>query len=199
MELCTCVIQITVGFKYFKVLLHQSSTFFVHHIHEHAQLKTGCGFVLKKMAVCIQDLVKSCGVEEACLGKEVIYVHFHEISRYLSQWKLVSPKMNISQAEVETIESDNRKSEMQRVSFLDTWKQKMSMKATYRALIEALLSIGRAEDARGVCQVLISKFLAQCALDLTHVRSRLGPSTLHESLRLIGNTHCLILFSFNRS
>ena len=30
----------------------------------------------------------------------------------------------------------------------------MSIRATYRVLIEALLSIGRMEDARSVCQIL---------------------------------------------
>lgn len=109
-------------------------------------------------AVSIQDLVSICGVEEACLEREVIYTHFHEISRHLSQWKLLSPKMNIAQPEVVAIESDNQNAEIQRLSFLETWKQKMSIKATYRVLVESLLSIGRAEDARGVCQVLTGTY-----------------------------------------
>ena len=101
-----------------------------------------------------QDLVKSCGLQEAVLDKEVTYDCFYEISRCLCEWKLAALKLNISQAEVDAIERENGKVELQRVNFLKTWKQKMTFKATYRVLVEALLSIGRAEDARGVCQTL---------------------------------------------
>ena len=108
--------------------------------------------------VSVQELVRSCGLEEASLESEVTYVHFDDISRYLSKWKRLATKMTISQPEVDDIESDHpNKAEMQKVSFLDTWKQKMTFKATYRVLMEALLSIGRAEDARGVCQILRGK------------------------------------------
>ena len=101
--------------------------------------------------VSLQDLVKSCGIEEVLLDREVTYVHFYEISRCLCEWKLAALKLNISQAEVDAIERENGKAELQRVNFLGVWKQKMSFRATYRVLVEALLSIGRAEDARGVC------------------------------------------------
>lgn len=101
--------------------------------------------------VSIQEVVTHCAVEEAWLDKEVLYTSFHDISQYLSQWKLLAPKLNISQSEVEAIESDHHKNaEMQRVGFLQKWKQKMSMKATYRALAESLLGIQRTEDARGM-------------------------------------------------
>ena len=63
--------------------------------------------------------------------------------------------MNISQAEVYDIEEDHRKAEEKRIGFLEKWKQKMSMKATYRALVESLLDIQRADDAR---RVLESKY-----------------------------------------
>ena len=104
--------------------------------------------------VSSQDIISSCGVEDTCLDREVTKEHFYELSHYLTQWKLLAPNMNISQDEVETIEREHTTVEMQRIIFLNTWKQKMSSKATYRALMDALLSIGRAEDARGVCKTL---------------------------------------------
>ena len=105
----------------------------------------------------VQDLVKPCGITEACLDREVTYECFNDISGHLTQWKRIAPNLNVSKAEVEAIESEEQKAEMQRVSFLHTWKQKMAFKATYRALVDALLSIGRAEDARGVCQILTGR------------------------------------------
>ena len=107
--------------------------------------------------ISIQDLVKSCGVEEASLNREVTYECFYELSKYLTQWKRIAPKLDISKAEEEAIESEHQKAEMQRVLFLDTWKQRMSFMETYRALVVAMLSAGRAEDARGVCKTLTGK------------------------------------------
>ena len=102
----------------------------------------------------VQDLVQHCGIEEACLNAEVTPECFHDISRYLSQWKLLALKLKLSSADIEDIERDNKKAEEQRVSFLGKWKQKRSYKATYKALVESLLSIQRVDDARGVCRVL---------------------------------------------
>ena len=110
------------------------------------------------------ELLAHCGVEDSSLDKEVTSAEYREISRYLSQWKLVAPKLNITEEEVEAIENDEKKAEMQRIGFLRTWKQKFSMRATYRILIKALLNIQRAEDARGVCQLLkgISRMIHPC-------------------------------------
>lgn len=108
--------------------------------------------------VSVQDLVQQCVLDEKYLEKEVIVKHFYEISCYLSAWKLLAPKLNISQTDVKDIESDNPKAEMQRVSFLEKWKQNMSIKATYRELVDSLLSIKRVDDARGVCLVLKGRY-----------------------------------------
>ena len=105
-------------------------------------------------SIVLQDLTRHCGVEETSLDEEVTSSYYHEISRHLSQWKQVAPKLKFTDDEVESIDEDNRKAEMKKISFLKAWKQKFAMKATYRALIESLLAIKRVEDARGVCQVL---------------------------------------------
>ena len=106
----------------------------------------------KMAGISIQEVAAHCKVEEAWLDREVPYTSFYEISRCLSQWKFLAPKMNISQAEVDDIEEDHRKAEEKRIGFLEKWKQKMSMKATYRALVESLLDIQRADDARRVLE-----------------------------------------------
>ena len=104
--------------------------------------------------IVLEDLIRHCGIQASSLDKEVTSTCYHEISRYLSEWKLIAPKVGLTDDEVESIDEDNTKTEMKRISFLKAWKQKFAMKATYRALIESLLGIKRVEDARGVCQVL---------------------------------------------
>ena len=104
--------------------------------------------------ISLEDIAHYCNVETSCLDEEVTSAYYHEISRYLSQWKLIAPKLKFNDDEVESLDEDNIKAEMKRISFLKAWKQKFAMKATYRALMESLLGIKRVEDARGVCQVL---------------------------------------------
>ena len=67
----------------------------------------------------------------------------------------MAPLLNISQIEVDDIhEEANAKPGKKRESFLKLWKQKLSIKATYKALVDSLLKIGRGNDAKGVCQIL---------------------------------------------
>ena len=102
--------------------------------------------------VSIQELLKSCELEDAVLSKKIEDVKFFELSRYLTKWKLIALKLGISRADVEIIASE--KVEMQGVTLLEIWKQRNAFKATYTALVVALLSIGQAEDASGICQIL---------------------------------------------
>ena len=107
--------------------------------------------------ITLEELLESCGLEDASLSKKVENVEFFELSRYLTKWKLVALKLGISEADVDTIES--KKVEMQGVTFLNVWKQRCAFKATYRALVDALLSIEQADDASGICQILKGKQL----------------------------------------
>ena len=105
--------------------------------------------------ISVQDLIMSCGLEDASLlNKEVEDVEFYELSQYLTKWKLLASKLGVK-ADVYTIESE--RADMQRVKFLEMWKQRCAFKATYRVLVDALLSINQADNARGVCQILRGK------------------------------------------
>ena len=104
--------------------------------------------------ISLEDIADHCKVETSCLDEEVTSAFYHELSSYLSKWKLIAPKLKFTDTEIQSLDEDNAKAEMKRISFLETWKQKFAMKATYRALMESLLGIKRVEDARGVCQVL---------------------------------------------
>ena len=100
----------------------------------------------------IQILAAHCGISEAYLETEVRREHFPQISHSLTQWELLSPLMDISPADMDSIKGDNHKEEVKKVSFLEVWKQKMSFKATYRVLVESLLKIKRVDDAKGICK-----------------------------------------------
>ena len=101
----------------------------------------------------ISELVGHCQLREDGLDLEVTNDRFHEICRSLSQWRRLAPILNVTEA-VEDLENDRGNEEMKKNAFLTVWKQKYAMTATYRKLIEALLRIERAEDARKICQLL---------------------------------------------
>lgn len=108
--------------------------------------------------VTMQDLAHHCKVEEAALEKEVTSNCFYKISRCLPEWELLAPKLNITQADIDDIIKENPGSgEKQRLGFLKKWKQKMGIMATWQALMEALLGIEKADNAKKVCEVLKSK------------------------------------------
>ena len=104
--------------------------------------------------ISLEDIASHCEVETSCLDEVVTSAYYYEVSRYLSKWKLIAPKLKLTDDEVESIDQDNLTAEMKKVSFLKEWKQRFAMKATYRALMESLLGIKRVQDATGVCQVL---------------------------------------------
>ena len=104
------------------------------------------------MKVSLQELIESSGLDDATLDKEVEEKKFYELSHYLTQWELIALQLDVSEADVETIE--RKRVEMQGVTFLKIWKQRNAFKSTYRALVVALLSIGQAANASGVCQIL---------------------------------------------
>ena len=114
-----------------------------------------CGIIMAtKVSVTLSDLLKHYGLDKDNLDTEIAEDCFFEISRSLSDWKLLAL---LTEEEVEAIENDNRTEELKRKAFLKKLKQKSSIKATYRVLVDALLRIERGEDARKLCELLKPK------------------------------------------
>ena len=88
--------------------------------------------------ISLKDIASHCEVKTSCLDEEVTSAYYHEVSRYLSKWKLIAPKLKFTDDEIESIDQDNLTAEMKRISFVKEWKQKFAMKATYRALMHGV-------------------------------------------------------------
>ena len=103
----------------------------------------------------LDELIRHCQItDEHVLDVQVTSDRFHEVSHSLSEWRRLAPIL-IDDAElaVEDIERDYNKEERKRSGFLAKWTQKLSMRATYRRLIEALLKIKRTDDALKICEL----------------------------------------------
>ena len=56
---------------------------------------------------------------------------------------------------MESIDNDAKTEDEKRLLMLQRWKQAFILKATYKRLLEALISIKRADQARKVCQMIV--------------------------------------------
>ena len=107
------------------------------------------------LAVTLNDLLQHHGLSEDNLNQEIASEKIHEISTFLTDdWRLLAPIMNITGIAVKAIERDNHSEELKMLGFLTKWKQKQSIRATYRALVDVLMSNENSNDASKVCQLV---------------------------------------------
>ena len=97
------------------------------------------------------------------LDKKVSDEHIRDIYQQMDKWQQVASHLGLTDAEVETIQQENNyKVELMRLHVLKKWKKKemLSGKATYGALIEALLKCGCAESVIRLCKLLVEQLSA---------------------------------------
>ncbi len=107
--------------------------------------------------VTLKSLLVLHGLSEECCGSKVSDVHLEKISRFLSQSiQCLAPYLGIKQRIVSDIDKLSHKGEKEkRRTFLIKWREVKGPEATYRNLIQALLTIESVEDAEEVCKLLL--------------------------------------------
>ena len=118
------------------------------------------------MALSLQDLIHRGRLSQDLLHQEVSDMYLRELSRIIDNHEVVGPELGLTSAEMTDIKRDVRTHELQKLAMLRRWKQKFAPKATYGALIEALLKCSRADLARRVCELLVQ---SKCYSDNTIV------------------------------
>ncbi len=105
--------------------------------------------------ITLEALLSDCKLKDSDLDEKLDRSHFPEISRYLPEWRVLSLKLpGFSESVIDAIEVDNGREDGRRLAFLSRLKQKLSVKATYKVLVNGLLEIERAEDAKNLCSFL---------------------------------------------
>ena len=107
--------------------------------------------------VTLDELLKEVGVTPSQLDVTCTREHLQDIALFLESWRTVAPYLGLSETEVEEVERDGTEEKVKRQKILGSWYAKFAFKAKYRVLIEALLKIGRADQAMKVCRVLVSQ------------------------------------------
>ena len=83
------------------------------------------------------------------------------LSKHCVDWMLIGLYLELSRADIASVNGDYQTVDEKRVGMLGRWKEKYAFKATYRVFIEALLACGKTEDALNAC-----KTIAKCKLYL---------------------------------
>lgn len=105
--------------------------------------------------VTLDELLKEVGISPTQLNKPCTREHLQDIVLFLESWRTVARHLGLSKVQVEDVECDASAEKEKRQAFLESWKAKLGFKATYMVIVEALLKMGRADQAEQVCRVLV--------------------------------------------
>ena len=102
-------------------------------------------------AITFEELSMKVGVRCEKFNDSISDEHLLEISTFLTSWRGVAPFLKIY--EVEDIEQE-KDEQVKRLKVLQKWKSIFGFKATYRKLVNVLLSLAKADVAEKVCNLL---------------------------------------------
>ena len=106
-------------------------------------------------AISLKELLKKVGLCPEKLNESIIDDHLREIALFLTSWRTVASHLDLDENDLDDAEQGGRKVKDKSLKALQIWKGKFGFKATYRKLVEVLLSLAMADVAEKVCNLLI--------------------------------------------
>ena len=151
-------------------------------------------------AITLKALMKEVGVCPEKLNESISDDHLRAIAILLTSWRKFATYLGLSENDLDDVEQEGRDEQDRRLKALQKWKGKFGFEATYRKLVEVLLSLAMADVAQNVCRLLkgtvlyflctsIASFLA-LANDCTNIR-KFGTSDIER--------HPCICIAYRRS
>ena len=105
-------------------------------------------------ALTLVELLMKVNIGREKLDARVSDDHLLPIALSLTSWRRVAPHLGLSRNELDAIEKEGKNERFMGVMALQKWKSKSGLKATYKKLVEVLLSVGMADVAEKVCHLL---------------------------------------------
>ena len=105
-----------------------------------------------------EEIAEAVGVTKAKLDQECSEEHIKDISLFLESWETLAPHLNLKKTTIKEIDREGRTEQEKKLETLQKWKERFIFLATYKALMEALLKIGRADHAMQVCRLLTGMY-----------------------------------------
>ena len=116
-----------------------------------SQISEGNG---SQTGLSIKEVADHAGVGLDVLSKEFSDAVSLDLANFCVEWKSIGMRVGLTEGDLTAINGDNGTVKEKRVGMLKQWKSKFAFKATYRALIEALLAVGRSAEAIEACEVI---------------------------------------------
>ena len=105
-------------------------------------------------AITLEELLGQVGVHPEKLNNSISDDHLREIANFLTSWRKVVTYLELSENDLDDVEQEERDEHMKKLNALQKWKGKFGFRATYRKLVEVLLSLAKADVAEKVCHLL---------------------------------------------
>ena len=105
-------------------------------------------------AITLEELLKEVGVHPEKLNEVASDYHLREIALFLTSWRTVASHLDLGENDLDDAEQGGRKVKDKGLRALQIWKGKFGFKATYRKLVDVLLSLAMADVAEKVCHLL---------------------------------------------
>ena len=105
-------------------------------------------------AITLDELLKATEIHPEELDKCISDYHLREIALFLTSWCKVVTYLGLSESDLDAIEREGKNEQDKRLKALQKWKGKFAFKATYRMLVEVLLSLAKADVAEKICYLL---------------------------------------------
>ena len=110
-------------------------------------------------AITLEELLEEVGVCPEELNESISDDHLREIGIFLTSWRNVAAYLELSESDLDAIEREEKDEQMKKLKALQKWKGKFGFKATYRKLVEILLSLAMADVAEKVCRLLKGMYI----------------------------------------
>ena len=105
-------------------------------------------------AITLEELSEKVGVPSRELNDRISNDHLYQIALFLTAWRRVVTYLGLGENEVGDVEREQRDEQDRRLRALLRWKGIFGFRATYRRLVEVLLSLGMADVAENVLHTL---------------------------------------------
>ena len=106
--------------------------------------------------------MKEIGVCPEKLNESIIDDHLREIALFLTSWRTVASHLDLNENDLDDAEQGGRKVKDKSLKALQIWKGKFGFRATYKKLVEVLLSLAMADVAEKVCNLLKGMCMHMC-------------------------------------
>ena len=122
-------------------------------------------------AITLEEILKEVSIHPEKLDNRISDDHLREIALFLTSWRTVASYLDL---DVDAIEQEGKSEQTMKLKALKIWKGKFGFRATYKKLVEVLLSLAMADVVEKVCHLLKGKS------NSNHIRGARGLSLERE-------------------